>query len=85
MSDEVRYAGAWGPQELEAMIGAYRDILQEICETGCLAELSNSPISAREIRILAAKQVVVAAAFGVRTREELIALALSSISATAAG
>lgn len=70
-------AGAWGPRELETMVGAYRAILQEICETGCLAGLSTGPISALDIRRLAAKQVIVAAAIGLRTQQELVSQALA--------
>lgn len=80
MFDEMRVsAGAWGPLELGIMIAAYRAVLQEICDTGCLADLSNSPLSALEIRRLAARQVVVLASTGVRNHEELVARALSRL------
>lgn len=80
MSDGIRApTGAWGPQEIETMIGAYRAVLQEICETGYLAALSHAPISAREIRRLAARQVIVAAAIGVRTHQELVEQALARL------
>jgi hypothetical protein len=76
--------GVYGPTEIETMISAYRTILQEICDNGFLADISNSALPARELRRLAAKQVVVVAATGIRDRQEMVARALARIASTSA-
>lgn len=83
MPDGLRSSsGVYGPRELQVIVGAYRAILQEISESGALAEMCRSALSAREIRRLAAKHVLVVSAIGISDPQELAARALARLVAT---
>jgi hypothetical protein len=77
--------GVYGPREIETLVDAYRSVLQEICDRGALSNLSHSSLSAREIRRLAAREVIVAASIGMRSINDLVARSVARIAADRTG
>jgi hypothetical protein len=80
MSHEDRLPVAvFEPRDVEALAGAYRAVLDEVSEGGALSDLWMSSLPARDIRRIAAREVIEAAASGARDRTELIRRSLQRI------
>lgn len=73
---------SWDPRDIQTLVGAYRAVMEEAGEAGLFAALSNVPLSGRDLRRLVAREVIDAAAGGLRTSREIVAHVLDRMSAS---
>lgn len=78
------HPGSWDPRDIQTLVGAYRAVMEEAGEAGLLAALSNATLSGRDLRRLVAREVIDAAATGLRGSREIVAHVLARMSAAQA-